>query len=323
VHSISKTPVARSVAEQIAVDAFGPGTTLTSFIELTDGWFNAVYELGLDDGRRYVLKVAPPPEVAVLTYERDIIHTEVAALALVGEHPSVPAPHVVWFDQSCRRIPSPFFVMEHLPGTSLEMLRGQLTPEQRDSIDLQLAAILREMNSMTSTWFGYPASSAPHFDTWTGAFTHMVDDVLADGEAAGVTLPLAVDDLRSIARQRSAALDEVTEARFVHWDLWDANVFVEPSTLQVTGVIDFERTFWGDPLMEAQFRAKADDARFIEAYGTAVLDLPGARTRRQLYDMYLFLIMVIEATYRRYPTNELEQSARAQLATTLAALLDR
>jgi aminoglycoside phosphotransferase (APT) family kinase protein len=114
-----------------------------------------------------------------------------------------------------------------------------------------------------------------------------------------------------------------SSAHFVHWDLWDANVFVDPSTLQVTGVIDFERAFWGDPLMEAQFRAKADDARFIEAYGTTVLGLPGARTRRRLYDMYLFLIVVIEATYRQYPTGELEQWGRAELSATLSALLDR
>ena len=32
---------------------------------------------------------------------------------------------------------------------------------------------------------------------------------------------------------------------------------VDPGSLQVTGLIDFERALWGDPVMELQFRAAA------------------------------------------------------------------
>jgi len=43
--------------------------------------------------------------------------------------------------------------------------------------------------------------------------------------------------------------------QLVHWDAWDANFFVKDG--KITGILDFERALWADPLMEAQFRALA------------------------------------------------------------------
>ena len=115
-------------------------------------------------------------------------------------------------------------------------------------------------------------------------------------------------------------LDEVTAPCFVHWDLWDSNIFVDPDTLSVVGIIDFERALWGDPLMEGQFFAKSDDATFLDAYGQAMLTTAGSRHRRLLYDLYLFVIMTVEVSYRRYPTDDIERFAREHLALTLAKL---
>ena len=53
-------------------------------MECKEGWFNAAYLATLDDGRRCVLKVAPPPGVTVLTYEHDIMTTEVTAMRMVA-----------------------------------------------------------------------------------------------------------------------------------------------------------------------------------------------------------------------------------------------
>jgi aminoglycoside phosphotransferase (APT) family kinase protein len=321
VESISKTRVERSVAEHIVADAFGSAVRLTRFDEFTDGWFNAVHDIELDDGRRCVLKVAPPPDVAVLTYERDILRAEVEAIALVRERTTLPAPAVLWFDASHRRVPSDLFVMEHLPGTSLASLRSTLDADQQAAVEAQLAGMLRELHAIEGTWFGYAAPGSVHVPTWSAGFVAMLDGVLDDGEHRDVNLPAPYDELRTMARRRSDALDEVRVPRLVHWDLWDANVFVHPDSLQVTGVIDFERVLWGDPLMEAQFRAKATDPAFIEAYGSPVITTDGSRERRLLYDTYLYLIMVIESEYRQYPTDDLEQWARAQLVTVLHTLL--
>jgi len=274
VGSISKTAVSQEDAATIVRDAFGAEVSLVDLTEATEGWFNAAYVMTLSDGRRCVLKVAPPPGVAVLTYEHDIMATEVAALRLVRERTTMPVPLVLWSDTSCRPLPSALFVMEHCPGTLLSEIRSTLDADQHEFVDAQLAGFLREMHRITNTEFGLQAPSAPKFSTWGDAFRRLFDDALADGVAAGTDFPVSYDTLRSIVENHADSLDDVVVPRFVHWDLWDANVFVDPDTLDVLGLIDFERALWGDPLMEAQFLAKADDAAFIAAYGTPVLDTP-------------------------------------------------
>jgi fructosamine-3-kinase len=146
----------------------------------------------------------------------------------------------------------------------------------------------------------------------------MLGDVLADGAALDVPLPY--DTLRERLRAWSDVLTDVTTPQLVHWDLWDGNIFIDPATKQITGIIDFERALWGDPLMEFQFRGLVEPADFAVGYGRPMLERPRARQRRLLYNIYLYLIMVIEYSHRQYPTHDQEHWAREQLAGELERL---
>ena len=148
----------------------------------------------------------------------------------------------------------------------------------------------------------------------------LIADLLTDGDAAGVELPRPSTELLAIVETHTAALDEVTTPRLIHWDLWDLNVFVDPTSLAVVGVIDFERVLWADPLMEAQFFFHRGDDALSDAYGAALFAAPGAVARRQLYDLYLALVMTIECAYRHYPTDDIDQMGRGALAMVLAEL---
>ena len=68
--------------------------------EMGHGWFNVAYRIRLRDGAGVVLKIAPPPHVEVMTYERGAMATELAALALIREHTTVPVPAVDFADRS-------------------------------------------------------------------------------------------------------------------------------------------------------------------------------------------------------------------------------
>jgi aminoglycoside phosphotransferase (APT) family kinase protein len=320
VDSISKTAVTAELAAAVVHDSFGDRVALAAMTECPEGWFNAAHVLTLSDGRRCVLKVAPPPGVTVLTYEHDIMATEVAALRMIRERTSLPAPDVLWYDTSRRRVPSELFLMSFMPGKLLSELRPSMSTEQQRVVDAQLARHLREMNALTNDTFGLQAPSAPQFARWSEAFTRLIDDLLDDGEAASVVLPVSSESIRALVRACADELDEVEMPSFVHWDLWDTNVFVDPDSLQVMGLIDFERALWADPLMEGQFLYRRGDAAFTEAYGVPLMNAPGAAVRRTLYDMYLFLVMVIESTYRQYPTDDIERSGRTRLDATLHTL---
>jgi fructosamine-3-kinase len=114
----------------------------------------------------------------------------------------------------------------------------------------------------------------------------------------------------------------VTVPRFCEWDLWGSNVMVHDD--RITGIIDHERAFWGDPIMEAGFLAAGsvsagDPSGFLAGYGRGPLT-PDELDRRRLYNLHLFLIMVIETFYRGHTTTEQLDKARRALNGAMADL---
>lgn len=319
----------------------GSAVSIAAYHELTGGMFNAAYRVDLADGSVCVLKAAPPPDVRVLRYERDILRTEVDVLRLVKARTAMPAPTVLFHDESCDLLPSACFAMEFIFGEPMNRLRPGLSQKDQRHIDRACGGYLRQMNAINGEAFGLFMPLAPRFNTWRDAFDRLLKDVLVDGEEAGVELPLGYVDMLALARQHYTALDEVTRPSLVHWDLWDGNIFINPLTCQVSGLIDFERALWADPLMEVNFSLFAFNEAFLEGYLQDGWGIPGGnsgstsslyydfkyepvnktqKTRRLLYDLYLFLIMVIECAYRRYPTDDQENWARGKLGEVILGL---
>jgi aminoglycoside phosphotransferase (APT) family kinase protein len=322
VHSVSKTTISREVAQAICVDTFGLGASIGTFQELTDGFFNAAYRIELADGLRCVLKVAPPDSVRVLRYEREMMHAEVEVMRLVRERTTMPVPEIYRFDASRRLAGSPYFLMEFLPGVPLDQLRPSLGSDGGRELDRATGAYLRQVNDIDGDSFGYIAPSARRHASWREAFLHMVGNALDDGADMRVALPRPYDTLRAQVAAHAAVLDEVHTPGLVHWDLWDKNIFVDPATRRITGVIDFERALWGDALMECQFYTLEEPAGFMEGYGQPMLDTAAKRTRRVLYNIYFYLIVIIESHYRQYDAPDFERWGWQQLDQTLARLDD-
>lgn len=317
-YSTSKRTVSIDTARRIVAAAFGPAAAIKNYRELRDGYFNAAWRIDLHDGRCAVLKVAPPPDVTVLHYERGIMATEVEMLRRIGGETSVPVPAVYYYDQSHALIDSDYFLMQWVAGEAYHKLREGFNAEQRDATDAAIGGYLAQINAVTGTYFGYMALPVARYGSWRQAFLGMFHDLLADGQAQHVPLPYA--DLAAQVGTAAPVLDEVPTPHLVHWDLWDGNIFVEPSSGRITGIIDFERALWGDPLMEFQYRTLEITPAFARGYGRSLLDSPTAAVRRTLYNLYLYLIMVIECSYRAYETDDQEQWARQQLVVELDRL---
>ncbi|MBN2005733.1 MAG: aminoglycoside phosphotransferase family protein [Anaerolineae bacterium] len=320
--SLSKITLSFPLIQSLVARNFGDDVRVQAAHELTEGFFSTAYRLDLADGRSWVLKASPPSNVRVLRYEYDVMAAEVAAMRLLRERTSLPIPEIYCYDDSRALLDNEFFLMECLKGEPLHKIRKDLAPEAQQQINRQVGEYLREINAIEGPAFGYLSPKAPRFANWREAFAAMLDAVLQDGEDMGVELPLTYTECRDLARQHYAALDEVREPRLVHWDLWDGNIFFDTATRSITGIIDHERALWGDPLMEVNFAGYDPSGDFAAGYGRTVLDTQPQRTRRTLYNLYLFLIMVIECYYRQYPEGQQEPWAREQLANAVAALRD-
>jgi aminoglycoside phosphotransferase (APT) family kinase protein len=315
--SLSKAPVTSQQIHAIIRQHLGSQAIVAAFHELTEGFFNSAYQIELKDGLKCILKVAPPPEVRVLRYEKDILRAEVGSIRLVRQRTDVPAPDIYAYDTSHAILSSDFFLMQFLEGIPFHKLRGQLSPEQQAGIDRQAGHLTWQINQIEGDAFGYFAQQDRRWVSWRQAFDVMLTDVMQDGKDLDISLPLPYDDLQARITPLYPALDEVVTPRLVHWDLWDGNLFVDPQTLRITGLIDFERALWGDPLMEANFVFMPPDSEYMQGYGGGMLETQTQRKRRSLYNVYLFSIMVIECTYRKYETHDQENWARGMLAGEL------
>ncbi|MBN1874048.1 MAG: aminoglycoside phosphotransferase family protein [Anaerolineae bacterium] len=318
--SASKIKLSHALIQSLVTHHFGSAMRVQTAEELTEGYFSTAYRLDLTDGRSWVLKVSTPSHVRVLRYEYDIMAAEVAAMRLLRERTSLPVPEIYCYDTSRVLLDNEFFLMACLPGKPLHRVRGELSPDVQRQINQQIGGYLREINAIEGVAFGYGSENTPRFANWRDAFDAMLQTILQDGEDMQVELPLTYPAYHELARQHYAVLDEITTPRLVHWDLWDGNIFFDVDTQSIMGIIDHERALWGDPLMEVNFGGYDPTSDFAVGYGTPVLNTPAQRTRRALYNLYLFLIMVIETYYRQYPNDGQEKWAREQLANTVNEL---
>lgn len=86
----------------------------------------------------------------------------------------------------------------------------------------------------------------------------------------------------------------------MHWDVWNLNIIVQNE--QVTGLLDFQRALWADPLMEAQFRVLffgQEITPSLRGYGKTSFT-ETEQQRNYSYSLYFVLVLNIEPYYRNY-----------------------
>ncbi|HML20331.1 MAG TPA: aminoglycoside phosphotransferase family protein [Aggregatilinea sp.] len=312
----------RKTREQVAgmvEKAFG-GVSLAAgedvVTELKEGWFNAAYNVRLSDSREVILKIAPPVSAEVMTYEKNIMTTEVASMHLVAQNPAIPVPEIYCFDTDRDLCDSDYFFMEKLAGDNLEHVKASLPPELQAQIDQSIGAIIREINGFTGTYFGYDGNDSLRSKTWRDAFIKIADSVLDDGLRKDAEYGFSVDDIRDAILKHASALEEVTTPQLVHWDAWDLNFFVKEG--RITGILDFERALWADPLMEAQFRAVTfgDISESLKGYGKTSFT-HAEEARCCLYTLHLGLVMKTECYYRNYDTDFVSNLAMQMIVPTM------
>jgi aminoglycoside phosphotransferase (APT) family kinase protein len=299
----------RKTREQIAqmVERAFPGTTLATgedaVSELKEGWFNAAYNVLLSDGREVIVKIAPLKDAEVLAYEKNIMETEVASMRLVRENPAIPVPEIYYFDTARDICDSDYFFMEKLTGDNYEHVKASFSSAMQAQVDQQIGVIIREINGFTGTYFGYDGNSDLRGDTWKEAFIKMMDAVLEDGHRKQADFGYTINEIRRAVLKHAPSLEAVAIPQLVHWDAWDLNFFVRDG--KISGILDFERALWADPLMEAQFRALAFGgvSESMRGYGKTTFSHEEDE-RCHLYTLHLALTMKTECYYRMYETDD-------------------
>ncbi|GAA5203724.1 aminoglycoside phosphotransferase family protein [Microbacterium jejuense] len=314
--------------EQLA-GIVAPVGRLASAEALSGGMFATAYRVEFEDGRRAVAKIVGADTSRLYRYELGLLGTEALTYRMLSGS-GVPVPRVLHTDFTRSVVDADVVVAEHLPG--VPWLDLQLDEAQNAVVRRGLGAVMADLHRVDAPTFGYPAADAALSGaTWRDAFGAMMHAVLVDAERWGVALPAT--RVRAAVAAHGAALDAVTHPVVVHTDLWAGNIFVDPETLDIVGIIDTERTLWGDPLHELagadQLGHGEPDADLLAGNAAAggilaaEVDSPTGRARLQLSRLYFSLILSSEPVVRGYEGEWVagyEQTARDNIERALVWL---
>ncbi len=297
-NSITKGTVTEETLDHMVWKAFGEKAL--EIRELKEGYFNIAYGVRLRN-RHVVLKIAPSPEIQVMTFEKNIMYSEVNSMGLVSRRGEVPVPRVLFYDDSKSVLDREYFFMEMLRGQSLSSLQDTLPKEQKEEIYRQLGLYTRRLNQIKGERFGYYGQPDRQGEDWYTVFRDMVRDTFADARRKDIAMPVEEGKIMGLLERDRAIFEAVKTPRFVHWDIWAGNVFIADNKIE--GIIDFERCLWGDPLMEVGFRNYEYNSAFYEGYGTETLTREEKR-RARWYDVYVALLWCLETDYREYDNRD-------------------
>ena len=312
--SKTKVKLTQADIQRLVNHAFGT-ISLVSVRELTDGWFNTAYHITMSNGEmQTVLKVGPPDEAGILTYEKNLLRAEVETMKLVAANPEIPVPRITFDDFSRKLLPYDYYFMDFIAGATWSNIRDTLSSAQNNIIEYQLGQITAQINTFENMAFGYYAFGC-EFDNWPDAFRWMCGLLFADARQYQIEPELSEQEFFAKFDQYRAIFAEITRPQLVHWDLWAGNIFVtfNGDAPEIEGIVDFERALWGDPLMESYPGRLRGIPNYIAGYGRDILATQAQRLRRIFYNIYLDLIMIIEDGPRNYDDKSSVKWARERL----------
>jgi len=198
---------------------------LQSHRPMTKGWFNTVVSVTTTQGE-FVIKIAPPPSVRVLSQEQGMLAQELRFFALLQEH-DIALPQVYHTDLTRTLLPCDYFIME------------KLHHPLRDNKAEHVQHLKNTFRSIKGTGFGYEQLGLEA--NWYEGFRGMVQSFVDYCAAFGKPCPKGEKLLAMIEKHR--AILEPVQSVLVHSDLHAGNLFWHNDR---PTLIDPERCHWGD-----------------------------------------------------------------------------
>ncbi|MEA3426104.1 MAG: phosphotransferase family protein [Bacteroidota bacterium] len=270
----SLTALNRYLQEQ--GDPIAAVNTITRF---TGGYSNLTYLLQTN-GKEYVLRM--PPHGANIKSAHDM-GREFRVLHLLKPHyAKVPTP--VLYCESADIIGAPFYIMEKLEGI---ILRAQNAPKMQipaatfQQLSGALVDNLAALHALDIERTGLVQLGKPE-----GYVQRQVEGWVKRYYAAETD---KIDSMDVVAQWLRQHLPPAQAPAFLHNDYKYDNLLLDPDDLtRITGVLDWEMSTVGDPLMDLgaslAYWFEAGEEEVFKNYNLTWL--PGNYTRRQVIDRY-------------------------------------
>ncbi|MFE5614191.1 phosphotransferase family protein [Streptomyces sp. NPDC056524] len=269
----------------VARRAFGPGTEVCCATELGGGMYNTTYRIDLA-GREepVVLRVAPEPGRQFHS-EQELMRAEYASVPWLAPIADL-MQRVLAADFTQAVIGQDWMIQPSFPAPPRRNCSAPTRRRHTGAFFRQMGEITASVHAVTGPWFG--PLTGPGHARWSEAVVTSLRLIAEDVESCG----LDAADLRKAAdaaQSGAQVLDEVTVPRLLTGDLWTVNTMLSAAPVPtICGVLDMDRTWWGDPEADWTMRmARAkQDARtaFFDSYGRPV-ETEASRWRRHVYEV--------------------------------------
>lgn len=293
---VTKNKQSENNIKRMALRAF-PERKVESFKELTEGLFNAAYLINFKDGSSSILKISAENNEGVLTNEVNLMEAEVKAMDIVYNNTDIKVARVQYSDTSKEVCNGNYFFMEKLEGESLFSIKDSISEDEKKVIYYEIGEIERILTSIKGKRFGLLSNEENSFDNLFDFVYNLISNVLNDGEKKSVDIGAKPIEILEKLRDDKEIFNEVKEPVLVHWDMWEGNIFIKDK--HVSGIIDWERAMWGEAFMDDRFRQHTRNSDFLRGFGKEEFTENEMR-RIYWYDIFLYLTMMIEVSYREY-----------------------
>ncbi|MGA8847798.1 MAG: phosphotransferase [Nocardioides sp.] len=274
---------------------------------LPGGWSGETFVADLGGGERQVVRI----------HARNPGRAEVDAALMRLVRGLLPVPEVLEVRRATTDLPA-LLITSYLPGE-----RGDLVLPRLSSEDL--AVLGSRVGELAATLGGMPQPRPGEFVA-VGSELTLRDWGLADGLPEWATAALAGglqhwsrgegEGLLAVAEDADRQLDLDSRSCLVHSDLNPKNLLVDPVTLEITGVLDWEYAHAGHPFTDLGNLLRFDrDPPYVAAVTATYARLRGvtvseALERARAAD--LWALIDLSARRERNPvTDRAEQLLRA------------
>lgn len=290
-----------------------PGKSVTEIAELNAGMCNALYKIALDDGAKVVLKVSSPGMANKCTNEQWLMESESESMKLIETcAKGVKAPKLLYYDDSLTVCTGKYFFMEYAEGELMAERMKALSKEQVDELHREVGRYVNRIGEVHNDTYGI-VNSGVEFDSLFGLAKFLVHNVVGDLEKNGADVGVPFDEIRAQLEKDKVHFDAYEgKPSMVHFDIWENNIILAND--EIAALLDWERTLWGEVLMEERFRAYNDIPAFFDGFfeGFGRSEFTESELKRlKWYDIWMDFASMNERYFRMYEP-ELADSREAK-----------
>ena len=287
-----RTRISTEQIASIAIRALGAHARIRAIDEIPGGTFNTIFRLTLAEQGQVILRFAPHRLDRPWNWDETYLMRREHAIQPFFAPVAHLMPKCLLVDFTRQIIDRDYMVQTYLPGERWDYIVDELSPAEHDLLWGQFGRLLKEIHSVQGEMFGLPYPGF-QFRTWSRTVTERLESIRQLAAHRQVVIP-HLEKILAVIDRHASTLDEIRVPRLLHGDLWLFNLLVtrDPAGPRITGLLDADRAWWGDPAADwAMFlllhvkppESIGHETSFWNAYGSEPDQTAGGQFRLSTY----------------------------------------